>query len=111
MLSDEATRSRLASFIRQTSGATHVDITLLERMSGGAVQQNWALNAEVTGGAFAGRQQWVLRVDAPATVAESLTRTQEFGVLQAVQEAGVLAPKPLWLCDDPSVAGRLFFVM
>jgi aminoglycoside phosphotransferase (APT) family kinase protein len=108
---NDATRTRLAQFIREASGATDVRITRFARMSGGAVQQNWALDAEVVGGAFAGTQAWVLRMDAPARVAESLTRAQEFRVLQAVQPSGVLAPQPLWLCDDYSIVGSPFFVM
>ena len=111
MTPDDSTRTRIATFIRKASAATHVRITSLERMSGGAVQQNWALDVDVTGGAFAGAQRWVLRTDAPATVAESLSRAQEFQVLKAVQDADVLAPRPLWLCEDVSVAGRTFFLM
>ena len=111
MIPDDATRDGLAQFIRAASGATDVRITLLERMSGGAVQQNWAVDAEVLGGAFEGTHAWVLRTDAPARVAESLTRANEFHVLQAVQPAGVMAPRALWLCEDPSIAGSSFFLM
>jgi aminoglycoside phosphotransferase (APT) family kinase protein len=80
-------------------------------MSGGAVQQNWAVDVEITGGPFAGSQHWVLRIDAPARVAESLTRSEEFRVLQVMHTANVLAPKPLWLCEDAAVLGRPFFIM
>jgi aminoglycoside phosphotransferase (APT) family kinase protein len=111
MTPDDSTRTGIARFIREASGATDVRIASLERMSGGAVQQNWALDAEVSGGAFDGVQHCVLRIDAPAKVGESLTRAHEFQVLQAVQDADVLAPRPLWLCEDASVAGRTFFLM
>jgi aminoglycoside phosphotransferase (APT) family kinase protein len=108
---DDSTRTRLAGFIRAASGADEVRIASLARMSGGAVQQNWALDVDITGGAFAGKHPWVLRIDAPGKVAESLTRAHEFQVLQAVQSANVLAPRPLWFCEDASVAGRTFFLM
>jgi aminoglycoside phosphotransferase (APT) family kinase protein len=111
MSPDDSTRTRIATFIREASGAADVRIASLERMSGGAVQQNWAVDVDVTGGAFAGTHRWVLRIDAPAKVAESLTRAEEFQVLQAVEHANVLAPRPLWLCEDASVAGRTFFLM
>ena len=111
MMTDDETRERLADFIRKACGADRVSIVLLERMSGGAVQQNWALDAEVAGGPFAGARAWVLRMDAPASVAESLTRGEEFRVLQAMQDARVLAPRPLWLCEDPSITGGRFFIM
>src|SRR5262245_52975728 len=76
-------------------------------MSGGAVQENWALDVEVDGGI--GR--WVLRTDARATVRESLSRAQEYAVLEAVQAAQVLAPAPLYVCEDPAVTGQPFFIM
>ncbi|HZN27240.1 MAG TPA: phosphotransferase family protein [Burkholderiales bacterium] len=111
MIPDDATRARLAHFIREASGALDVRLTLFEQMSGGAVQQNWAIDAEVTGGAFAGTNRWVLRMDAPTVVAESLTRAHEFQVLKAVQHGAVLAPEPLWLCENRAVVGSSFFLM
>ena len=111
MTNDASTRARLAQFIAHASGARSTDVDHLERMSGGAVQQNWALDVRNAGGGFPGEQRWVLRMDAPAAVDESLTRGQEFRVLQVMHEAGVLAPRPLWLCEDTSVAGAAFFIM
>lgn len=108
---DEHTCERLAEFLREASGAEKVTVTQIERMSGGAVQQNWALDTQVTNGRYSGAHKWVLRMDAPASVAESLTRSEEFRVLQAMRDAGVLAPAPLWLCVDAAVAGRSFFIM
>jgi aminoglycoside phosphotransferase (APT) family kinase protein len=108
---DDATRQRLEQFVRAQAGTEHVRISRIERMSGGAVQQNWAVDAELAGGPFAGSHRWVLRMDAPAIVAESLTRAEEFRVLQVMHEARVLAPRPLWSCEDPSVVGRSFFIM
>ena len=108
---EPAARERLAHFIRERSGAAEVAIVRLERLSGGAVQQNWAVDADITGGSRAGRQQWVLRIDAPAVVRESLTRAQEFAVLEVMHEHDVLAPKPLWVCEDSTVLGRPFFIM
>ena len=108
---DEETRGRLEDFIRGASGARRVAILSLERMSGGAVQQNWALDAQLDGGSHAGSHRWVLRMDAPACVAESLTRSEEFRVLQAMRDARVLAPRPLWVCEDSAIAGTPFFIM
>lgn len=103
----EATQERLSRYIREATGANRARIVRLERMSGGAVQQNWALDVELDGKL----QAWVLRTDACATVRESRTRTEEFAVLQAMQDAGVFAPKALYLCEDTSVTGRQFFIM
>ena len=110
-ITEDATRQRLADFICARCSAERVSIVALTRMSGGAVQQNWALDADIAGGAYAGARAWVLRMDAPARVAESLTRGEEFLVLQTMHDARVLAPRPLWLCEDASVAGSDFFVM
>src|SRR5581483_8528831 len=40
-----------------------------------------------------------------------LSREQEFRVLQAAHQAGVLAPRPRWLCNDSNVLGKPFFLM
>ena len=106
-LTDPDTRQRLAEFIAHAAGARSATVTAFERMSGGAVQENWALDAELDGVAH----RWVLRTDARATVRESLTRAQEFAVLKVVHEAQVLAPEPLYLCEDPGVTGQPFFIM
>lgn len=104
---DEGTRERLSAFIVRALGCRSARIARFERMSGGAVQENWALDVEIGGDL----RHWVLRTDARATVPESLTRAEEFAVLEAVQGAGVLAPRPLLACDDPAVTGRRFFIM
>ena len=69
-----------------------VRIRHLHRLSGGAVQENWALDAEVTGGAWSGAQRWVLRTDAAARVEASLKRSEEFQVLQSAHAAGLERP-------------------
>jgi aminoglycoside phosphotransferase (APT) family kinase protein len=44
-------------------------------------------------------------------VRESLTRAQEFAVLKVAHAARVLAPEPLYLCEDAAVTGGAFFIM
>lgn len=106
-LDEAGIRERLSAFIARSSGCASASVVALERMSGGAVQENWALDVEIDGHV----RQWVLRTDARAAVRESLSRAQEFAVMQAVQEAQVFAPRPLYLCEDPAIAGRRFFIM
>jgi aminoglycoside phosphotransferase (APT) family kinase protein len=106
-LGETSTRQRLAEFVARAAGGHDAVIVALERMSGGAVQENWALDVKLNGEL----RRWVLRTDAKATVRESLTRAQEFSVLKIAHAASVLAPEPLFLCDDPAVTGRLFFIM
>jgi len=105
------TRTRLEAFLRSAAGADAVHVRKLSRLSGGAVQENWALDADMTGGTQPGPHQWVLRTDAAARVEASLPRSAEFGILQVAYAAGLRAPEPLWLCTDLAVTGREFFVM
>jgi aminoglycoside phosphotransferase (APT) family kinase protein len=105
------TRDRLELFLRTTAAAGSVHITHLARLSGGAVQENWALDVDVKDGAYAGAQEWVLRTDAAARVAASLKRSEEFQILQLAHAANLCAPRPLWLCSDTAVTGREFFIM
>src|SRR5690242_3266174 len=87
----------LARFLAAASGATGVAIVATELLTGGAIQENWGIDAVFDGGLFAGTQRLVLRTDAATGIASSLSRADEFAVLQAVHEAGVTVPRPLWL--------------
>ena len=48
-LNEAATRQRLAEFVARAAGARDAMIVALERMSGGAVQENWALDVNLDG--------------------------------------------------------------
>jgi aminoglycoside phosphotransferase (APT) family kinase protein len=102
-------RERVVRFIAQAAGASHVEVSRWERLSGGAIQENIALDVRVEGGALAGEHRWVVRTDASSAVSVSHTRPEEFALLVAAHAAGVKVPRPLWLCDDG--AGPAFFVM
>src|SRR5512143_1558469 len=101
----------VAAWLAREMHASDVRIGRCERLSGGAIQGNFGLEVDVSGGPQAGRHSLVLRTDAPSVVAASNSRSQEFAVLRAAHAAGVLAPEPLFLCDDRRVIGREFFVM
>lgn len=101
----------LASFLTRLTGRDTMRIDSCERLSGGAIQENWLLKATIEDDDSPVECRWVLRTDAPSSVAVSMSREQEFAVLQAVHKAGVKVPEPLWLCLDPAVIGRDFFIM
>ncbi|RKH14556.1 phosphotransferase family protein [Corallococcus sp. CA053C] len=103
-------RHALEQFLAARAGANAVRIHEARLLSGGAIQENWALSATVTGGLHEGVLECVLRSDAPSGVAVSHSRAQEFALLQVAFRAGVTVPEPLWL-GDTSVFGRDFFVM
>lgn len=104
-------RAALARFLADASGAPAVEITELSPLRGGAVQENWAVDARFSDGMLAGDQRLVLRTAAPTAVAESLGRLEEFAVLKAAFAAGVTVPEPLFATDDPAAFGKPFFVM
>lgn len=104
-------RSALAEFIRRSAGAERAVVHAMERLSGGAIQENWGLDVAIEGGAAPGRHGLVVRSDAPSRVAESHSRVDEFRILKAVHRAGVNVPEPLWVCDDPGVIGRPFYIV
>jgi aminoglycoside phosphotransferase (APT) family kinase protein len=104
-------RGRLARFLAAASGASAVAITVMTPLAGGAIQENWGLDAEFAGGRLAGRQPLVLRAAAATGVPSSLDRLQEFAVLQAAVAVGVTVPEPLFACADPDVFGKPFFIM
>ena len=62
-------------------------------LSGGAVQENWALDVTGEGGALDGEHALVLRTDAPARMAASLDRREEFAVLHAAHTVGITVPE------------------
>lgn len=99
------------NFIVHQTGARRARVIEFTKLSGGAIQDNFGLTLELVEGQRPGRQEFVVRQDAPSGVAESLSRSEEFRVLQAAFSAGVMAPEPLWLCDDITVSGKVFYVM
>ncbi len=98
---DEA---RLTAWLRDATGDASLVVEGASLLSGGAIQQNWAL--DVSGG-----RAWVLRTDNAATLAVSHGRAQEYALLRAAFAAGVTVPEPLFLCEEASVLGAPFFVM
>ena len=108
---DTPEATALALWLEGEMRAQDLRVTRYQRLPGGAIQDNFLLDVEAAGGPFRGSHALVLRTDAQSAVAASLTRAQEFAVLRVAHDAGVAAPKPLFLCRDRDVIGREFFVM
>lgn len=108
---DQQQIKAIEGFVGSASGAQRVDVTALRKLSGGAIQENWLIDLEIDGEQGANRLECVLRCDSPtAGVPTSHGRAQEFALLKSVHAAGVTVPEPFWLCDNPIVIGRPFFV-
>ena len=107
----EPRQRALSRFLAAASAARTVEITALRRLRGGALQENWGLDARFSGGPLDGEQRLVLRTCAATGIAASLTRLQEFAVQTVVFRAGVTVPEPLFAGEDPDVWGKPFFIM
>ncbi|MBP2226961.1 aminoglycoside phosphotransferase (APT) family kinase protein [Azospirillum agricola] len=109
VLTDESL-GRLSDWLAVQTGASRVTVTDEGRL-GGAVAFNLALTLDVDGGPRAGRHACVLRAESAGRLAASIGRRREFAVLSAAVAGGVLAPEPLFFCDDPGVLGPDFLIM
>ena len=104
---DEARRAKLTDWLRGATGAADLELGAMALLSGGAIQQNWALDVKRSGR----DEAWVLRTDNAATLAVSLPRSAEFALLKAAFATGVTVPEPLYLCEDTAILGAPFFIM
>jgi aminoglycoside phosphotransferase (APT) family kinase protein len=104
-------RARLETFLAANLGAP-VRVAAARQLTGGASRETWAIDVEVSAGPEAGRLALVLRRDMGGVIHDqALSREQEFQVLTAAHKAGVLVPRPRWLCVDQAVLGAPFFIM
>lgn len=101
---------RLEVWLARQSGG-RAQVRDLKQLSGGAIQENWALSLDLEGGDWPGSHDLVLRKDAPSNVAVSHGRAEEFAILKHAHHAGVSVPVPCVLCDDTDVLGTPFFIM
>ena len=106
-MSDLTTNPALAVWMAGALGAAQAQVTGARKLSGGAIQENWALDVLADGAQHA----LVLRRDAPATIGASRSRAQEYALLEAAHAAGVLVPRPVGFCDDAQVIGAPFAVL
>ncbi|MCL4764599.1 MAG: phosphotransferase family protein [Hyphomicrobiaceae bacterium] len=107
---DPANLDALATWLAGVLEARSVRFGGASLLSGGAIQENWRLVADVEGGPRQGRHDWVLRTDAVARLTMSLDRTGEFGVLKAAHAAGVAIAEPIASCADPAIVGAPFLL-
>lgn len=103
-------QARLREYLQQTAESP-VEINRVEKMSGGAIQENWALDISVAAGKWAGDHALVLRKDAATQVTASHGRREEYRLLKAAKVQGVPVPTPCFLCEDQAVLGHPFFLM
>ena len=105
------TKRRLEKWLAHEFSAEHVQIESHAPLGGGAISTNLAVDVAVDGGPMAGRQPLVLRADSTARLSASLTKPQEFAVLNTAFLSGIKVPEPLAVCTDTDLLGQQFYVM
>ena len=108
---DPARLHALASWLAHRLGRPSLRIVAAEPLAGGAIQENWRLTCRLDAVADAEIRHFVLRRNAPATIASSHGRAAEYKLLAAAHAAGVLVPTPVGYCDDPFIVGDGFSVV
>src|SRR5262249_23712755 len=104
-------QTRMERFLAGATGS-QARVLAARQLTGGASRESWAIDVEIASGPEAGRHALVLRRDMGGTIQdEALSREQEFRMLTAAWQAGVLVPRPRWLSTDPEVLGVPFFLM
>ena len=89
-------RARIEAHLSSAVGAP-VSVVSIEKLAGGACQDNFALAARFASGAFAGERRLVLRSDARTSLPGSLDRAKEHDVIRAAVAGGVRTPDARWL--------------
>jgi aminoglycoside phosphotransferase (APT) family kinase protein len=92
-------RTRVEAHLAAAAGAA-VTVASLDRLAGGACQDNYVLVARFASGPLAGERKLVLRSDARTSLPGSLDRAQEHDVIGAAVAAGVRTPAARWLAKD-----------
>jgi aminoglycoside phosphotransferase (APT) family kinase protein len=110
-LSGDDLNRRLSRYIAERAGAREARVTRNDLLVGGAIQENRAIHVVVEDGEMSGAHDLVLRTEALSSVPETRPLDQQFAMLSAAYQAGVIVPEPLWHCADISVTGRPFYLM
>ncbi len=85
----------IETHLASVSGPTRV--AGLSPLAGGACQDNFRVELDIQGGPEQGDHRVVLRSDAAALIPGTLTRLEEFSVINAAVAAGVRTPQARWL--------------
>ena len=104
----DALKTRLQPWLAERLNARDLVVQTFEPLGGGSIQENWRLRCMSPDGVA---REFVLRKDAPATIASSRTRREEYAIMEAAHEAGVLTPEPVGFCADADVIGAPLAVM
>ena len=99
--------TRLRDWMASHLGCPDLVVEEIRPLGGGSIQENRLVRCRLGDGI----RNYVLRMDAAATIASSRSRAEEFRILEAVWSAGVRVPEPVGFCTDPGVVGAPFALM
>lgn len=89
-------------------GADTLTVNKAELLGGGAIGENWRIDATVMGGPQNGSRSWALRTDAASRMAMSHDRANEYYCLKAAHKAGAMVPEPIAVSRDETIIGAPF---
>ncbi|MEX2160047.1 MAG: phosphotransferase family protein [Dehalococcoidia bacterium] len=102
---------QVAAFLQhKMPGAKEIEVSQLERISGGASRETWSCDATWREGKARAGRGLIIRRDPEASLLET-ERYVEFSIYQALQGSGVPVPEVFWVETDPQWLERAFFVM
>jgi aminoglycoside phosphotransferase (APT) family kinase protein len=105
---------KLQAYLASKTG-TSVEIAEFRQLSGGACQDNYLLHLKsgmLDGSAApATTEKLVLRTDKGGALLGSLSRAQEYQVIEKAVAAGVLTPPVKWLSENTAIVGHPFYLM
>ncbi len=104
-IADPALAERISAYLKATQGRD-TQVTLLERIHGGASRETWRVRFDEDGGA----RGFILRRDPPSSLIDT-ERTVEFAAYRAFHKSPVPVPEALALEQDESWMERPFFLM
>jgi aminoglycoside phosphotransferase (APT) family kinase protein len=92
-------RARIEAHLSRAAESP-ASVSTLEKLAGGACQDNYVVVVRFASGPFAGERKLVLRSDARTSLPGSLDRAQEHDVIHAAVSVGVRTPDARWLARD-----------
>jgi len=92
-------RARVEAHLSKATESA-VSVASIEKLAGGACQDNYVLVLRFASRDLAGEQKLVLRSDANTSLPGSLDRAKEYAVIRAAVAGGVRTPQARWLASD-----------
>jgi len=80
----------LELFFTNAAGSKTAKIIDRYKLTSGAIQENWALDVEFSGGPLTGLQELCLRMDAPTRIGNSRSRIEEFALLKLAYARAII---------------------